>query len=63
MTTHDLTLAAEADQLALLGPEGFVAHGPPAQILHDDAAWARLDLSVPKWAKPPRQPMAKEVRP
>jgi energy-coupling factor transporter ATP-binding protein EcfA2 len=63
LTTHDLTLAAEADQLALLGPEGFVAHGPPAQVLHDGAAWARLDLSVPEWAKPPRQPAAEEVRP
>jgi energy-coupling factor transporter ATP-binding protein EcfA2 len=53
LTTHDLPLAAQADQLALLGPRGFVAHGPPTEILHDDAAWARLGLSVPDWAKPP----------
>jgi energy-coupling factor transporter ATP-binding protein EcfA2 len=53
LTTHDLPLAAQADQLALLGPQGFVAHGPPAQILHDDAAWAKLGLSVPDWARPP----------
>ncbi len=49
LTTHDLTLAAQADQLALLGPEGFVAHGPPAEILHEGAAWASLGLSVPEW--------------
>jgi energy-coupling factor transporter ATP-binding protein EcfA2 len=53
LTTHDLTLAAQADRLALLGPEGFIAHGPPAEILDDDASWARLGLSVPEWVKPP----------
>mgnify|MGYP001828620437 FL=1 len=52
LTTHDLTLAAQADRLALLGPEGFVAHGPPAEILRDDASWAQLGLSVPSWVKP-----------
>jgi energy-coupling factor transporter ATP-binding protein EcfA2 len=49
LTTHDLTLAAQADQLALLGHEGFVAHGPPSEVLHDGAAWASLGLSVPTW--------------
>jgi energy-coupling factor transport system ATP-binding protein len=49
LTTHDLTLAAQADRLALLGPEGFVAHGTPAEILRDDAPWAELGLSVPDW--------------
>ena len=53
LTTHDLTLAAQADRLALLGPEGFVAHGPPAEIFCDDAAWASLGLSVPEWIRPP----------
>jgi energy-coupling factor transporter ATP-binding protein EcfA2 len=52
LTTHDLTLAAQADRLALLGTEGFVAHGPPAQILRDDGAWASLGLSVPDWIRP-----------
>ncbi len=46
LTTHDLTLAIQADRLALLGPEGFVAHGSPAEVLHDDAAWARLGLPL-----------------
>ncbi len=51
LTTHDLTLAAQADRLALLGPAGFVAYGPPAEILDDDASWAQLGLSVPDWVK------------
>ncbi len=54
LTTHDLTLAAQADRLMLLGPDGFVADGPPARILCDPAPWARLGLSVPDWAKPGR---------
>jgi energy-coupling factor transporter ATP-binding protein EcfA2 len=52
LTTHDLTLAAQADRLALLGPDGFVAHGPPAEILLNDASWASLGLSVPDWVRP-----------
>ena len=47
LTTHDLPLAAQADRLLLLGPDGFVADGPPAEVLRDGAAWARLGLSVP----------------
>jgi len=63
LTTHDLTLAAQADRLALLGTEGFVAAGPPAELLYDDAAWARLGLVVPDWAKPPHQsPAEREGR-
>jgi energy-coupling factor transporter ATP-binding protein EcfA2 len=49
LTTHDLPLAIQADRLMLLGPDGFVADGPPGKILCDDAAWARLGLSVPDW--------------
>ena len=49
MTTHDLELAANADRLLLLGQEGFVADGPPAQVLRDDAAWKKVGLVVPAW--------------
>lgn len=49
LTTHDLPLAIQADRLMLLGPGGFVADGPPGKVLCDDAAWARLGLSVPDW--------------
>jgi ABC-type hemin transport system ATPase subunit len=58
LTTHDLTLAAQADRLALLGPDGFVAHGPPAEVLRDEAAWARLALVVPDWVTLPPEPVA-----
>jgi len=49
MTTHDLELAAGADRLLLLGREGFVADGSPAQVLRDDAAWRAVGLLVPAW--------------
>ena len=29
LTTHDLTLAAQADRLLLLDPDGLAADGPP----------------------------------
>lgn len=51
LTTHDLPLAAEADQLALLGPEGFVAQGAPTDVMGDDAAWDQLGLVVPEWVR------------
>ena len=53
LTTHDLALAAQADRLLLLGLDGVVADGPPAAILHDQAAWARLGLLVPEWVYAP----------
>ena len=53
LTTHDLPLAAQADRLALLGPEGFVTEGPPAEVLRDDAAWAQMGLLVPEWVHVP----------
>jgi energy-coupling factor transporter ATP-binding protein EcfA2 len=56
LTTHDLPLAAQADRLMLLGPDGFVADGPPAEVLHDDTSWAKLGLSVPEWVRPAARP-------
>ena len=52
LTTHDLSLAAQADRMALLGPDGFVAHGPAGEILADEAAWNKLGLTVPDWLAP-----------
>jgi len=52
MTTHDLTLAAQADRLLLLGSASFVADGPPGQVLRDDAPWSQLGLVVPDWIRP-----------
>jgi energy-coupling factor transporter ATP-binding protein EcfA2 len=59
LTTHDLTLAAQANRLLLLGTEGFVADGPPADVLRDHTAWARLGLRVPAWLALPQ----KEIQP
>jgi energy-coupling factor transporter ATP-binding protein EcfA2 len=52
MTTHDLALAAQADRLLLLGPDGLVADGPPDCVLAHEAPWARLGLRVPDWVRP-----------
>lgn len=49
LTTHDLTLASQADRLLLLGPDGFVADGPPAELLKNKAAWSQIGLSIPTW--------------
>jgi energy-coupling factor transport system ATP-binding protein len=54
MTTHDLSLAGQADRLALVGPEGFVAQGPPHEILRQPGHWERIDLHVPDWVHPSR---------
>jgi energy-coupling factor transport system ATP-binding protein len=49
LTTHDLALAAEADRLLILGRDGFVADGPPGEILRDEAPWVQVGLQVPDW--------------
>jgi len=50
--THDIELAACADRLILLSPEGFVASGSPEQVLADHSAWDRLGLRLPDWVTP-----------
>jgi ABC-type hemin transport system ATPase subunit len=50
MTTHDLSLAGQADRMLLLGESGFVADGTPPQVLCDVRAWDRVGLTVPGWA-------------
>jgi len=55
ITTHDLALAAEADRLMLLGPDGFVADGPPAQVLRDETCWMQLGLRIPPWIRRERE--------
>jgi energy-coupling factor transport system ATP-binding protein len=49
ITTHDLTLAAQADRLILLGPQGVVAEGETDAILQDHAAWHSTGLILPDW--------------
>jgi energy-coupling factor transporter ATP-binding protein EcfA2 len=55
LTTHDLTLAAQADRLLLLGGEGLVADGPPSQVMGDPTPWALIGLSVPDWLRIPHR--------
>jgi energy-coupling factor transport system ATP-binding protein len=61
LTTHDLALAGHADRLLLLGPDGFVAQGSPADVLRDSAAWNRLGLLVPQWLQ--LEPLNKSLEP
>jgi energy-coupling factor transporter ATP-binding protein EcfA2 len=61
LTTHDLTLAAQADRLLLLGPDGLVADGRPDEVLADGVAWASVGLMVPPWVC--REPAAEEGHP
>jgi energy-coupling factor transport system ATP-binding protein len=49
MTTHDLELAAQADRLLLLGPDGLIADGPPTRVLGDETPWSRIGMPVPSW--------------
>lgn len=48
-TTHDLELAAHADHLILISPQGIEANGPTQEILHTDSAWQRIGLVKPEW--------------
>jgi energy-coupling factor transporter ATP-binding protein EcfA2 len=50
MTTHDLTLASQADRLVLLGPGGEIAaDGMTDQVLQDTPAWQRTGIVLPTW--------------
>ncbi len=50
MTTHDLSLASQADRLILLGTEGeVIADGETNSILRDHSAWQRSGIILPTW--------------
>jgi energy-coupling factor transporter ATP-binding protein EcfA2 len=49
LTTHDLALACQADRLLLLGPDGVVADGPPADLMKNKVAWSQIGLPIPAW--------------
>jgi ABC-type hemin transport system ATPase subunit len=49
MTTHDLGLAAQADRLILLAPDGIAANGHPDEVFRDGAAWERAGIVLPDW--------------
>jgi energy-coupling factor transport system ATP-binding protein len=54
LTTHDWTLAIQADRLLLMGAEGWVADGPPSEILRNAPAWTQLGLAPPSWLHLPQ---------
>jgi energy-coupling factor transport system ATP-binding protein len=49
MTTHDLTLASQADHLVLLGSDGVIAEGETDLVLQDHAAWEQTGIALPDW--------------
>ena len=57
VTTHDLTLAAQADRMLILGERGFVADGRPHDVLNELAAWEKVGLVVPDWVRASSQPL------
>ena len=52
-STHDIELAAQADRLILLGPQGIVASGAPQDLLMQASVWEHLGLRIPDWVRPP----------
>ena len=50
-STHDLELAAQADELILLGPQGIAAQGPAAQVMRNENAWQSLGFVLPEWVR------------
>jgi energy-coupling factor transporter ATP-binding protein EcfA2 len=49
MTTHDLTLASQADRLVVLGPDGLLANSQTDSVLEDNSVWARAGILLPNW--------------
>jgi energy-coupling factor transport system ATP-binding protein len=48
-TTHDLELAAHADYLILISPQGIIAQGPTCEVIKNDSAWQQIGLIKPDW--------------
>ena len=49
MTTHDLTLASQADRLLVLDEGCIVGDGIPTVLLRDKSIWDRVGMPVPNW--------------
>lgn len=48
-STHDLELAAHADHLILISPDGIVAQGPTHEVFENQNAWQQIGLIKPDW--------------
>jgi energy-coupling factor transport system ATP-binding protein len=53
LSTHDLELAAQTDQLILLGSEGIIRYGHTADVWQDAAGWEKTGLVHPVWMETP----------
>jgi energy-coupling factor transporter ATP-binding protein EcfA2 len=51
-STHDIELASRADRLLLLGPQGIVADGTPAELVQREEYWSQLGLRISEWVLP-----------
>jgi len=49
MTTHDLTLASQADRLLVLDAGHIIGDGVPTELLHDTSLWTEVGMPVPDW--------------
>ena len=49
MTTHDLTLASQADRIILLGSEGVLANDVTEAVLQNTVAWEQAGIALPRW--------------
>jgi len=49
MTTHDITLASQADRLIMLGPSGVIAEGETRAVLNDPVLWEQAGIRLPEW--------------
>ena len=49
ITTHDLTLAEQADRLILFGREGIIIDDDTDTVLQDQSVWERAGLILPDW--------------
>lgn len=49
MTTHDLSLAAQADRLLVLHAGRIIDDGEPSLLLRDTTLWAKVGMPVPDW--------------
>jgi energy-coupling factor transport system ATP-binding protein len=50
-STHDLELAAQADHLILLGPEGIAAQGRATDVMKMETTWQSLGFILPEWVR------------
>ena len=55
VTTHDLTLASQADRLVLLVTEGLIANWMTDSVLKDHSAWQKAGIILPEWFRKVRK--------